>query len=67
MPADGMGAAVEKGLRHVPVGSSAIKLPQSRGDAKGRNVAFWHFSAVPTAPSDVRFQGVISTDRRNTF
>jgi hypothetical protein len=32
---------LEKGLRHVPVGSSAIKLPQSRGDAKGRNVAFW--------------------------
>jgi hypothetical protein len=32
-----------------------------------RDVAYWHFSAVPTAPSDVRFQGVISTDRRNTF
>jgi hypothetical protein len=32
---------LEKGLRHVPVGSSAIKLPQSRGDAKGRNIAFW--------------------------
>jgi hypothetical protein len=31
---------LEKGLWHVPVGSSAIKLPQSRGDAKGRNVAF---------------------------
>jgi hypothetical protein len=27
----------------------------------------WHFSAVPTAPINVRFQGVISTDRRNTF
>ena len=33
---------LKKRLRHVPVGSSATKLPQSRGDAKGRNVAFWH-------------------------
>jgi hypothetical protein len=31
------------------------------------DVASWHFSAVPTTPSNVRFQGVISTDRRNTF
>jgi hypothetical protein len=25
----------------------------------------WHFSAVPTAPSDVRFQGVKQPCRRN--
>ena len=26
----------------------------------------WHFSAVPTAPSDVRFQGVSSIGQCNT-
>ena len=41
---------LEKGLWHVPVGSSAIKLPQARGDAKGRNVAFWHEPADPECP-----------------
>jgi hypothetical protein len=32
-----------------------------------RPVSFWHKGDIPTAPSNVRFQGVISTDRRNTF
>jgi hypothetical protein len=51
-----------------PDRSSIIKLLHRHGDAIGGCiVGFWHFSAVPTAPSDVRFQGVISTDRRNTF
>jgi hypothetical protein len=31
MPADGMIATTENGLRHVPVGSSTIRLPQSHG------------------------------------
>jgi hypothetical protein len=29
------------------------------------DVCKWHFSAVPTAPSDVRFQGVSQPCRRN--
>jgi hypothetical protein len=27
----------------------------------------WHKGDIPTALTNVRFQGVISTDRRNTF
>jgi putative ABC transport system substrate-binding protein len=32
----------------------------------GRAVCHWHFSAVPTPPSDVRFQGVSSIGQCNT-
>jgi hypothetical protein len=51
MPADGISAAAEKRLRHVLVGSSANKLPQSRGDAKGGNVSFWRLSDLPPCPN----------------
>jgi hypothetical protein len=32
---------LKTGLRHAPVGSSVIRLPQVRSGAKGGNVAFW--------------------------
>jgi hypothetical protein len=28
---------------------------------------FWHDADMPKLPAHVRFRGVISTDRRNTF
>ena len=59
-----------------PHHSAAADRPRRRGDriswractniaalAYGRS---WHFSAVPTAPSDVRFQGVSSIGQCNT-
>jgi hypothetical protein len=31
------------------------------------DVRYWHFSAVPASLINVRFEGVNSTDQRNTF
>ena len=49
---------------------SKAPRPRRRGDRIGWLFAaahsrFWHFSAVPTAPSDVRFQGVKQPCCRN--
>jgi hypothetical protein len=59
----------EKGLRHAPVGSSAIKLPQARGDAKGRNAAFWHLDVCDgtsaVGESRHRIQGHLLVNRLN--
>ena len=47
--------------------SPSLRPPWPGVHLKRLNVRMWHFSAVPAAPTNVRFQGVISTDRRNTF
>jgi hypothetical protein len=41
-----LSAAAGKELRHVPVGSSAVRLAQSCGDVEGRNVAIWNTAAI---------------------
>jgi len=35
--------------------------------AAPRYVAFWHEADIQVGAPHVRYQGVISTDRRNTF
>ena len=45
--------------------TSAI-CPLSDERRRYRDGSFWHFSAVPTAPSDVWFQGVSSIGQCNT-
>ena len=37
MPADGIGAAAKKGLRHVPAGSSAVRLHHFRKRTEGEH------------------------------
>ena len=55
-----------------PTNTGGTTRPRRRGDRITRRLCCtahgrcWHFSAVPTAPSNVRFRGVHSTGQCNT-
>ena len=49
-----------------PADSSQIHYRVAGVRGRGRDVSSCHFSAVPAAPSDVRFQGVSSIGQCNT-
>ena len=58
MPADSIAAATTKiGTSARPAGSSAGRLHHFRKHTEGGHGRSWHFSAVPTAQSNVRYQG----------
>jgi hypothetical protein len=55
MPADGMALPLKKGFRHVPMGSSWVRLAHLGDQETGLHVGDWHFADKLTAQGFVAY------------